>query len=265
MNDETFEERFSFRQTPLGFLILLSLITIIMTTLVVSFVAFTPIREYIPGYADVSMRKELFDLSAKTDSLQRIADAREDYLRNLTMVLSGRDSAEHPANPTDTTKKYANLNFRPSREDSMLRKEIEGQDQYSLSIGGGKKAGISGFFFFSPVKGTVTSSFNAAEEHYGVDIAAPENEAVKATLDGTVVSSGWTTEDGYVIAIQHSNNITSIYKHNAVLLKKSGQFVKAGEPIAIIGNSGEQSTGPHLHFEIWYNGAAVDPQDYIAF
>ncbi len=111
----------------------------------------------------------------------------------------------------------------------------------------------------------VTASFNTAQEHYGTDIAAKENEPIKATLDGTVLFSGWTSETGFTIQIQHSNNLVSAYKHNSVLLKKAGQFVKAGETIAVIGNSGEQSTGPHLHFELWYNGKAIDPQEYMVF
>jgi len=111
----------------------------------------------------------------------------------------------------------------------------------------------------------VTSSFNPREEHFGTDIAAEENEAVKAALDGTVLSSSWSVEDGHVVMIQHANNLVTVYKHNAAVLKKNGQYVKAGEPIAIVGNTGENSTGPHLHFEVWYNGAPVDPQDYVTF
>jgi murein DD-endopeptidase MepM/ murein hydrolase activator NlpD len=266
MNDDTFEERFSLRQTPLGFLILISVVTIIMITLVVSLVAFTPIREYIPGYADVGMQTELVKLNFKADSLEKSLVVKQHYMDNLSMILSGKDTAEHPKNPRDTTKKYNNLNFRPNAADTALRKEIEGMDQYSLSIDVKHKGGISGFFFFVPVKGEISNAFNAAEEHFGVDIAAADdNEPVRVTLDGTVISAGWTTDDGYVISVQHSDNIISIYKHNAALLKKPGEYVKAGDPIAIVGNSGEQMNGPHLHFELWYNGTAIDPEDYMVF
>lgn len=265
MDDSTFEERVSVTLTPLGILVALSAITIVMTALVVSLIAFTPIREYIPGYADVGMQQDLIALNEKTDSLVREAEANEQYLANLRKILKGNDTAVIVQNPTDTTKKYENLNFSRSPEDSALRDEFENSDQYSLAIGVTRKTGISGYFFFAPVKGSITSSFNLAEEHFGVDVASSENESVKATLDGTVISSGWNPEDGYVIQVQHSNNLISVYKHNAALLKKTGQFVKAGEPIAIIGNSGEHSTGPHVHFEIWYNGAPVDPQEYVVF
>ncbi len=265
MNDDTFEERFSLRLTPLGFLILIGSVSIVMVILVISLVAFTPLREYIPGYADVQMRRDIDKMMLRSDSIEREAAAREAYLKNIATILSGNDKPENPANPKDTTKNYSNLNFRPSKEDSMLREEIESQDQYTLTQGGNKRGGINSFFFFAPVKGPVTSAFNATEEHFGVDVAAAENEAIKATLDGTVISSGWTSEFGYVIEVQHGGNIISVYKHNSALLKKTGQYVKAGEPIAVIGNSGEQSTGPHLHFELWYNGTPVDPQEYMGF
>jgi murein DD-endopeptidase MepM/ murein hydrolase activator NlpD len=265
MDDSTFEERVSVTLTPLGILVALSAITIVMTALVVSLIAFTPIREYIPGYADVGMQQDLITLNEKTDSLVREAEANEQYLANLKKILKGNDTAVIVQNPTDTTKKYEKLDFFRSPEDSALRDEFENSDQYSLALGVARKTGISGYFFFAPVKGSITSSFNLAEEHFGVDVASTDNESVKATLDGTVISSGWNPEDGYVIQVQHSNNLISVYKHNAALLKKTGQFVKAGEPIAIIGNSGEHSSGPHVHFEIWYNGAPVDPQEYVVF
>jgi murein DD-endopeptidase MepM/ murein hydrolase activator NlpD len=265
MDDSTFEERVSVTLTPLGILVALSAITIVMTALVVSLIAFTPIREYIPGYADVGMQQDLIALNEKTDSLFREAEANEQYLANLKKILKGNDTAVIVQNPTDTTKKYEKLDFSRSPEDSALRDEFENSDQYSLALGVARKTGISGYFFFAPVKGSITSSFNLAEEHFGVDVASTDNESVKATLDGTVISSGWNPEDGYVIQVQHSNNLISVYKHNAALLKKTGQFVKAGEPIAIIGNSGEHSSGPHVHFEIWYNGAPVDPQEYVVF
>lgn len=266
MNDDTFEERFSLRLTPLGFLILIATVTIIMISLVVSLVAFTPLREYIPGYADVGMQKQLFELNFKADSLEKSLVVKQRYMDNLSAILSGNDSAEHPKNPRDTTKSYNNLNFRPNAADSALRNEIESMDQYSLSINVKHKGGISGFFFFVPVKGVISNAFNAAEEHFGVDIAAAdENEPIRVTLDGTIISAGWTTDDGYVIAVQHSDNLISIYKHNAALLKKPGEYVKAGDPIAIVGNSGEQISGPHLHFELWYNGTAIDPKEYMVF
>ncbi|HTF06333.1 MAG TPA: M23 family metallopeptidase [Bacteroidia bacterium] len=265
MDDDTFEERVSVTLTPLGILVAVSAITIVMTAIVVSLIAFTPIRVYIPGYGDMGMEKDVITLTEKTDSLMYEANAQKLYLENLKKILQGNDTAVNIQNPTDTTKKYDKLDYSRSPEDSALRSEMETGDEYSLALGVSRKTGISGYFFFAPVKGSVTSSFNLAEEHFGVDVASADNESVKATLDGTIISAGWSPEDGYVIQVQHSNNLISVYKHNAALLKKTGQFVKAGEPIAIIGSSGEHSTGPHVHFEIWYNGAPVDPQEYVVF
>ncbi|MCC7303698.1 MAG: M23 family metallopeptidase [Bacteroidia bacterium] len=267
MNDSTFEEKFSLRLTPLGLIILIGAISILMTTLVISLVAFTPLRAYIPGYAeDVTLNEKLILLQEKTDSLSLASREKDIYLNNIRLVLRGEIPADTMMNPKDTMIKYTDLRVVPSAEDSALRKQIEQEDKYSVTVGDDRsKNSIAGFFFFTPVKGTVTASFSTPESHFGVDVAAPENEAIKATLDGTVIFAGWSNETGHVIHIQHSNNLVSIYKHNSKLLKKAGQYVKAGEVIAIIGNSGEYTSGTHLHFELWYNGNALDPQDHMLF
>ncbi len=274
MNDDTFEEQFSLKLTPLNIFVLVGLVSIIMITLTVSLVAFTPLREYIPGYGlEVHTRKELINLALKADSLQYELSVRAQAMDNLKNIMMGNvsDSTHLSPNPSPmgegNKKGEVAVDTKPSKEDSAFRAQIEAQDKYSLAFSESKtgKGSISSFFFFTPVKGMVTASFNSAEEHYGVDIAAKENEPIKATLDGTVLFSGWTSETGYTIQIQHSNNLVSAYKHNSVLLKKVGQYVKAGEAIAVIGNSGEQTSGPHLHFELWYNGTPIDPQEYMVF
>lgn len=266
LNDSSFEEKFSLRLTPGGILILVSAVTIFMSFLVISLIAFTPIREYIPGYGDVTNQKELIKLSVKADSLEYLMDAKNWYIDNLNNVLNGNISADESKLDRDSAKKYQNVNVKPSKNDSVLRQEIESQDKFSLTLGNkNNSTGISGYFFFSPVKGMVTHSFNMAEGHFGVDVAAKENEFIKAALDGTVVFASWTANDGYVIQLQHGNNLMSVYKHNSDLTKNVGDHVKAGEPIAIIGNTGESSTSTHLHFELWYNGTPVNPQDYILF
>jgi murein DD-endopeptidase MepM/ murein hydrolase activator NlpD len=144
---------------------------------------------------------------------------------------------------------------------------VEKSDQYDINsaLSNTALSQISNYYFFTPIKGTVTTTFNPGLQHFGVDVVAPKNEAVKSTLDGTVIFAGWTSETGNVIHIQHDNNLVSIYKHNAVLLKKEGQEVKAGEVIAITGNSGELTTSPHLHFELWLNGEPIDPQELMVF
>jgi murein DD-endopeptidase MepM/ murein hydrolase activator NlpD len=278
MNDDTFEEQFSFKLTPLNIFILTGLVSIILILLTVSLVAFTPLREYIPGYgAELNTRKKLVNLTLKLDSLQHeltLGSAAMENIKNIMNGGAGNDSIpNHARKEEDKAAKTLpplgkNGNgLTRSKEDSLFRARVELQDKYSLTFSERKtgKESIRNFFFFSPVKGIVTASFNISNEHYGVDIAAKESEPVKATLDGTVLFAGWTSETGYTIQIQHSNNLVSAYKHNSVLLKKTAQYVKAGEVIAVIGNSGEQTSGTHLHFELWYNGKAIDPQEYIVF
>jgi murein DD-endopeptidase MepM/ murein hydrolase activator NlpD len=266
MNDDTFEEKFKLRLTPLGLVILVGSTTIIMIMVVTSLIAFTPLREYIPGYADVGVRRNLIRITLKSDSLEEALYQQNQFVGNIGNVLKGKNKTDTTQNRPDPNKEYNQLEMNATLSESELRKNIESEDKYSLSYETNtNKSGISNFFFFTPLKGIVSSSFKTKEQHFGVDIVAPENEAIKSTLDGTVILATWSSETGYMIAIQHSNNLISVYKHNSVLLKKAGAFVKAGDPIAIIGNSGEQTTGPHLHFELWYDGKAIDPQDYMVF
>jgi len=273
MNDETFEERLSFRISRLNVFIVVGSISIffIITTLFV--IAYTPLREYIPGYTDVTIERRTYDNMLKADSIEIAFAQYEWYIHNLKNIMDGKFVEEVIQQDTEQTKNYDDITLKRSLEDSLLRVQIESQDKYNLNYSYGegeefqttKPASISSYFFFAPLKGIVTNSFNPITHHYGVDIVAKKNEPVKATLDGTVIFSTWTLETGYIIGVQHQDNLFSVYKHNSVLLKKQGNFVKAGEAIAIIGETGELSTGPHLHFELWYNGNPVNPGDYMTF
>ena len=269
MNDDTFEEKLSFRLSPLNVFVVAGTILLSLITFVIYITAFTPLREYIPGYADVGFQKNLWKLSIQVDSLEKKLSDRDKYIENVKNVLNGHtDEAEVSGNSHQPGKFDTISSLRKGKEDSIIRSQIENGDQYELSYNEEKKTfggSISSFFFFTPLHGTPVHIFDQAEKHYGIDIVAPKNEAIKSTLDGTVIVSSWTSETGYVLAVQHANNIISIYKHNSVLLKKSGAYVKAGEAIAIIGNSGELTSGPHLHFELWYNGNPINPLDYMSF
>ena len=184
------------------------------------------------------------------------------------MILKGEDPGEliDTSINADLTASPNNLaSIKKSKEDSLLREYVQREDSYSLNISEESPNDKSNLLFFTPLTGSISNLFNAKEKHYGIDIVAKKNEAVKAILNGTVIFAEWTVETGYVIQIQHDYNLTSIYKHNSVLLKKVGDIVKAGEAIAIVGNSGELTTGPHLHFELWKNGVAQDPSQYINF
>lgn len=264
--DETYEEVLNLKLSKLNVFTLVGIITIVFLTIVISIIAYTPVREFIPGYPDentvANIRKNEFLL----DSLEIELSKRDRYFDNLKKILSGEDPDNYD-NYADTTVRYENIEFSKSAEDSLLRQMIEREEQFDLSYSSAKRSqsSISSIHFFPPLKGLVTNSFSTTNNHYGIDIVAAPNEVVKAVLDGTVIMSSWTLETGWVIQIQHENNLLSIYKHNAELLKRQGDFVKAGDPIAIIGNSGELTTGPHLHFELWHNMAPINPLDYMVF
>jgi len=266
LNDDTFEEKISLRLSQLNVFTIIGITSLLLIILVLILVAFTPLREFIPGYANVNVRKEGLKNTFRVDSLT-IAMAQKDlYIDNLRHII--QDDSIHFDEETviDTSLNYQNITNSPIPEDSILRNMVESEERYNLfSTTGSTPENISSFIFFSPLKGTVTNRFNIKKEHFGVDIVAPKNETIKATLDGTVIFTGWTSETGYVIQLQHENNLISTYKHNSVLHKKEGDHIKAGEVIAIVGNSGELSTGPHLHFELWYNGIPLNPEEYMAF
>ncbi len=269
INDATFDERFSAFLSPLNVIAGVALAFVIITAMVGSLIIFTPLKEYIPGYSDTNMRLNALNAALKADSLEHAQEQYETYFVNLQHILNGtigKDSTDVEGD--SETKVYSGLDFSVSKEDSMLRVEIESKERYTLDSKSATSSafiGLPGVLFFTPLRGTVTSSFNASIGHLGVDVAAQEGEAVKAVYDGTVIMASFTSDGGNVIQIQHSNNLISIYKHNSALLKNVGDQVSAGESIAIIGNSGELTDGPHLHFELWYNGSPLNPQDFIAF
>ena len=208
------------------------------------------------------------DAYSKIDSLAYLSNANAVYLNNLKNIINGNIKDANLAKPKDLTKASDSikLNQKISEEEKELRKLIESEGKFDLEADNGiNQTGIASYTFFSPLKGKVTDPFNAQKQHHGVDITSRKNETIKATLEGTVIFSNFTSETGYVIGIQHSNNLISFYKHCSVLLKKVGSFVQTGEVIAIVGDSGEYTTGPHLHFELWFNGIAVDPQNYMTF
>ena len=266
LNSETFEERLAFNMSRLNvFLLTCVSLTLLIggTTLII---AFTPLREYIPGYTSTNIRRQMVNLNQLSDSLKIKLDSRERYLQNIRNIIEGV--------PVDTTNFYVPENISVQNdgavervyEDSMLRERIESEDRFNFfSSESPDNLTVEKLLFFKPVDGLVTQSFNADEKHYGVDVVSKENELIKSTLGGIVVFSSWTSETGNVIAIQHVNNFVSIYKHNSALLKQQGETVTVGESIAIIGNSGKWSSGPHLHFELWHNNQAVNPENYILF
>jgi len=266
LNDETFEEVWAMRLSRLNVISVFGGAAILIVFLVIALIAFTPIREFIPGYPDGNTRRNIVINALKADSLERELKLWKDYYSNINNILRGGEPVNVESKP-DSSVKYKEIRFTRSVEDSLLRMQIEENEMYNLSVFDGRKAknNISTILLFAPVKGVVTSTFSLQQNHFGVDIVAASNEPVVAVADGTVTLASWTTETGNVLQIQHDDNLISVYKHNSQLLKKQGARVKAGETIAIIGNSGELTTGPHLHFELWHNGNPIDPEKYIVF
>ncbi|MFT6849338.1 MAG: murein DD-endopeptidase MepM/ murein hydrolase activator NlpD [Sphingobacteriales bacterium] len=268
LKDETFEEKASFTLSRLNVFILLSVMVMLFTILFVVTVIFTPLKMYIPGYADVNIRRDLTEMSFSVDSLEGAINARDLYLANIRGVISGEIDtiALRDIGLATIEEEKATLDANLLEGEEKLRGLVEGQEKFDLAlVSSGMRSGISGYSFFSPLKGIVTEEFNSASGHVGVDIVAPKNETIKSTLDGTVILADFTSETGYVIAIQHSSNLISLYKHNSALLKKVGNFVRAGEAVAIIGSSGELASGPHLHFELWQGGKPLNPEEFITF
>ena len=269
MNEETFKERASLLLSPMNVIVLGGSLAIFLVVLVTYIIAFTPLREYIPGYSDTNLRMQVYENTVRTDSLERELALKDLYLENINMIIAGQTPEQETQEP-DTTKNYTEIEFSNSDQDSALRAMVEAEERYNiqnlqLGVQAAVESNIRNLFFFAPLKGDVTSGFDSRGKHYAVDVVAKENEPIKATLDGTVILSTWTYDAGHVIGLQHSSNLTSFYKHCSALLKKPGESVKAGEVIAVVGNSGEITTGPHLHFELWFNGRPVNPQDYIVF
>jgi len=264
LNDSTFGEKISLRLSPLGLITGIFAITIVMTTLVISLVAFTPLREYIPGYGTVAERKQILDLSQKADSMEQTLESRAAYMQSILNVLNEKFETKTEKPKKDTTGKYKDVNTKASNSDIEFRNDYELNKNNSIATKA-KYKGLSDLVFFTPVKGLISSSFNLSENHYGLDIVTKADETIKSTLDGTIIFTGFSAEDGNIIQIQHSNNLTSIYKHNSTLLKKTGERIKAGEAISVVGNTGERSKGPHLHFELWFDGQPINPQDFVAF
>lgn len=264
-NDTNYEEVFHFRLTGQGVMLSLAVLAVALVALTTLLIAFTPLRTMIPGYPSEDIRRVMRDNLLKADSLDKVVDEWSYYLNNTLRVVSG-DNPTTMQNTPDSS--YRNKAFRDQRspDDSVMRAQVESDERFNLATGTESRAGgLSGIHFFPPAKGEVTNSFNATTNHLGTDLATAPNEVVSATLDGTVIMAEWTVETGNVIQIQHDNNLVSVYKHNAKLLQKQGNRVKAGDAIAIIGNSGELSSGTHLHFELWYKGSPLNPEQYVVF
>ncbi|MEZ4796973.1 MAG: M23 family metallopeptidase [Flavobacteriaceae bacterium] len=265
LNEDTFEERFTIKLTRLNVFVIGSMLAILLIAGTTMLIAYTPLREYIPGYSSTSLKKKASELNYKTDSIQKVIIANEKYLESIKHVLTGDISAVKINK--DSIIEAAEQDIReedlvPSPEDLNLREKVDKEDKYSLFESATSKAN---FVLFPPASGEISEGYNIDKKHFAVDIILTKDTPIKAIADGTVILAEWTTQTGYVVILDHGNGLISAYKHNASLTKVQGDLVKSGEVIAISGNTGELTTGPHLHFELWNDGYPIDPTTFIDF
>lgn len=265
INAQTFEEKFALRLSPMNVLILGVLSFVFIGFAFISMVIFTPLKEYIPGYTDNSVRESALYAALKADSLEEELAIKNQYVNNIMRVLKDEIPIDSADFSIPVTENPENVDLGVSDKDLELRKKVEEEDQYAVLFNAENSSVNEFSYFFAPVRGIVTQKFDPATGHLGVDVVAEQNETIKAALGGTVIVSTWTIDGGNEIHIQHENNMLTVYKHNSVLLRKVGDVVKAGDSVAIIGNSGETSSGPHLHFELWKEGSPADPETSIVF
>ena len=270
--DQTYESVWDIRFSRLGMLLMSFLLFVFIAAITVAAIVFTPLKEFIPGYPTREVRKSIVENAHQLDSLEHQIKLRDQYFQNIKEVIADGEISspvlEKSQNvDNEAQNRYDEIDFPTSQNDSVLRAQIDQAEQYNLTFMKNResKPDLSQIHFFPPVRGLVTNSMNSTDNHFGTDIVSGPNEVVSATLEGTVTMAAWTLETGYEIRIQHDNDLISVYKHNSEILKKVGNFVEAGEAIAIVGNSGELTTGPHLHFELWHNGKPLNPEYYIHF
>jgi murein DD-endopeptidase MepM/ murein hydrolase activator NlpD len=263
LNEDTFEERFSFKLNRLNAFIFGGVFSVLLIGLTILFITLTPLKEYIQGYSSSEMQKETTDLVYKVDSLNQALSVNDLYIENIQQVLKG-EIKRVTFNKDSVLRQFRidEIDFAPSPVDSVFRAEVEQMDRFSVFQQAKKSTDI---VFSTPIKGQITQQYDDQEKHFAVDIAVDQDTPVKAVADGTVVFRGFTADTGYVIIIEHGQGFTSIYKHNSSIFKEQGELVKSGEVVASAGSTGTFSTGAHLHFELWNDGYPVNPTNYINF
>lgn len=263
LNDSTYEEKTSFKISRLNVFSALFALMFIVVFITSAILFFTPIREYIPGYSSISLQKQANLLSYKTDSLRQIVFLNDQYINSLKKVLTG-DLETIEYKPDSVVYKDAMdiQIIEKSKEDSILRQLVDSEDKYNLA---NINKDRDFYLLTSPISGAVSQNYSIADDHLAIDISVDIGTPVKAVSNGRVILSEWTTQTGYVLIIDHGNDLISVYKHNSKLLKSQGEIVKQGEIIALSGNSGVLTSGPHLHFELWSEGFSIDPNTLINF
>lgn len=262
LNDNTFEEKISFNLSRLNVFVFAGFSIIALIGLTTILIAFTPLREFIPGYSSTALKRKAFTLTHKTDSLTVALEVNKKQLHSIRRVLTGDVFSKDTVSVSATSEISQFEAIPTSKEDSLLRRNVEREDKYNLSESDYNQ---ESFVLFPPIKGNISEGFHQDSKHFAVDVVVAEGTPVKAVADGRVIFAEWTVETGYVLIVDHGNQLLSVYKHNSVINKSQGDFVKTGEVISFSGGTGELSTGPHLHFELWSKGYPLDPTNFIDF
>jgi len=263
LNEATYEERLSYKLSGLNVFLLSALLSLVIVVSTIILIAFTSIKEYIPGYDSTALRTNAINNIETLDSLTTVIEKNQDYINSIGAVITGESTKGEVQKEGERRRLEAkNVELKINKEDSMLRRIVEKEDRFNALESASTKVK---FVLFSPLYGEVTADFDYGIKHFGTDIAVPSKSPVKSVANGTVVFAEWTLQTGYVVIIEHSFGLTSIYKHNESGLVSQGEKVESGQVIALSGNTGELSTGPHLHFELWRDGNPVDPEDYVLF
>ncbi len=269
LNEESQEEQFSFRLNRMNVLVVIALMTFFTIACTTLTLLYTPLHDYIlPSEKQINVqdKEEILNLTNQIEELETRTKANDIYIKNLRAILSGEvpiPEIDTMQTPITVAVDLSKIDLSPTEDDLELRKEVEQEELFSVQ--GNQDSQESGNLLFTPLKGMITAGYETEENHMAIDIAAQQGEAIKSVAMGTVIFTDWTPDTGYVVVIQHQRGMISVYKHALTVYKKMGEVVKKGEVIAAVGNTGELTTGPHLHFELWIDGTPVDPQQYIVF
>ena len=265
LDEDTFQELLALKLTRLNILVVSAIFSIILIVSTVLLISFTSLREYIPGHSSSELKKQALELDFKVDSLIRAVEFNDAYMNSIKLALNGEDNVANlnlDSTLTPVVEGIERVGLAPSKEDSLLREKVDNEDRYNLFE---TAKTTTNFVLSSPVSGDISQDYNLQNGHFAIDIVVPQNTPVKAVADGRVLFASWTSDTGFVIIIDHGNELLSVYKHNTSLTKIQGDLVEAREVVAISGASGELSTGPHLHFELWKDGYPVNPNIFIDF
>ena len=272
LDEGSFEEKRNFTTSKFSILVLFLFSLIVFSILFFLLISYSSIKTFVPGYPSASAQKELVDknieLDQKLNELIVKTNKEERYINNIQKILNGDTPIDRESSAKVFKSQSIDTKNEVSNSEKTIREKVDKREKYDIDVipgGALTKDVLPELLLFPPIIGELTNKMNISSGHFGVDIIAPKNEAVVAILKGTIVYQNWSPTDGHVVHVQHKNNLLSIYKHSSEVLKKIGDYVDAGEPISIVGNSGEHSTGPHLHFELWHNGYPMDPEKFINF